>query len=186
MFGKLRTYKEIHGDCYVLSNYTDASLANWVVAQRQCRLNLPMHQANALEEIGFVWDPLETAWCKMYDKLVAFSQTYSDCEVPHIWPNDTALGFWVHAERLSHKRKRLSPSREARLNAIRFRWSTPREQNKRELRLWDKNYEKPEAFTSEYGHCHVPITYHDKKIGLVGEISTQKPSAKSRAETRAF
>jgi hypothetical protein len=166
MFRKLKAYIEIHGDCNFPHNYTDTSLVSWVAKQRRRRLKLTMHmhQTNALEEIGFDWDPHETAWCKMYQQLLKYREEHGHCRVPHSWPNNTSLAHWVQTERLSQKQNKIEPSRLARLNAIRFTWSKPRRQNNRELQLWAENYEKLEAFKSEFGHCHVPITYHDKKL----------------------
>ena len=164
MFGKLKAYKEIHGDCNVSSNCTDTSLVYWVENQRKFRLKLPLHQENALEKIGFDWDPHETLWCEMYQKLVAYNQTYRDSRVPQKWRHDPALGHWVSSNRLSQKRNKLAPSREERLNAINFRWSVPREQNIREILLWDEGYKALVAFKAKYGHCLVSRTYHDKSL----------------------
>jgi Helicase associated domain len=53
-------YKEEHGDCRVLRNYKNTQLANWVRRQRDRNKSpypLSPDQMDALNQIGFVWNP---------------------------------------------------------------------------------------------------------------------------------
>ena len=48
-----------------------------------------------LEEIGFDWDPMESAWMECYNELVEYAKWHGNCMVPEIYPENPELGIWV-------------------------------------------------------------------------------------------
>jgi hypothetical protein len=63
-FGLLLRFRAREGDCRVPDGHVEetANLGRWVGHQRANRNNLPPARSQRLDEIGFVWDPLEEAW----------------------------------------------------------------------------------------------------------------------------
>jgi hypothetical protein len=75
-----------------------------------------------LEEIGFVWDPLEDAWEEGFAGLMIFKAREGHCRVPRGKIEGTfKLGSWV-----SYQRKladSIPAERRKRLDEIGFVWS---------------------------------------------------------------
>ena len=88
MYVRMKEYKDLHSDCYVPQNHTDATLYSWVEEQRTNHERLTEHQRNALNEIDFDWDPHETEWCAMYERLVEYKEKHGNCRVPHNYTED--------------------------------------------------------------------------------------------------
>ncbi|KAJ1447180.1 helicase associated domain-containing protein, partial [Pelagophyceae sp. CCMP2097] len=86
-YENLEVYKAEHGDCRVPGGFVAADghkLGSWVALQRQERKvqGLTEPQAAQLEALGFVWDPLDAAWDKGYEKLEAYETAHGHCLVP--------------------------------------------------------------------------------------------------------
>jgi superfamily II DNA or RNA helicase len=63
-FGMLIRYKAREGHCRVPNNHTEEAfkLGQWVTQQRTNRDKISAERRQRLDTIGFVWDPLESAW----------------------------------------------------------------------------------------------------------------------------
>jgi hypothetical protein len=70
-----------------------------------------------LVEIGFVWDPHESAWEEGFAALMTFKAREGHCRVPALHIEGTfKLGGWVRKQRL--RSDIMSASRRQQLNAI--------------------------------------------------------------------
>ena len=126
MLKKLKDYKQQeNGDCNVPRS--EKKLSQWVVAQRQAykarKRNLSKERIDALNEIGFEWDPYEAAWRLRFEELKAYKKENGHCNMPR---SEGKLGLWMwvknqRARKLSKKRK-LSKERIDALNEIGFEW----------------------------------------------------------------
>jgi hypothetical protein len=129
MFAELKRYKERFGDCEVPDKWNEnPQLGIWVGTQRtrQKKGTLSIDRKSRLDEIGFVWDPLEAAWENMFAELKCYADKHGHCNVPAVWRQNPALGSWVHTQRVVNNAGKLSPERRARLDAVGFEWSRRR------------------------------------------------------------
>jgi Helicase associated domain len=123
MFAKLEHYWERFGNCDVPHSWEEnPPLAIWVSNQRARQLELSSTRRARLDELGFVWDPREVAWEKMFAKLMGYKSKHGDCNVPQDWSEDLQLGRWVSAQHVRAKQGTLPPEQKARLDALGFDW----------------------------------------------------------------
>ncbi|MDB4524163.1 Helicase associated domain protein [Akkermansiaceae bacterium] len=123
-FQKLLAYKKEHGDCLVPQRKEKyKQLAAWVTGQRTAKRNgkLSVDKIKRLNEIGFVWDPIEEIWEINFKKLVAYKEEYGNCSIPRSF-EDKQLFTWVTNQRRSKKSGKLDPKKIKRLNEIGFVW----------------------------------------------------------------
>jgi hypothetical protein len=94
-YQRLVSYKKEYANCLVPFGWKiDRQLATWVVRQRSCRDALDDTQKSLLDEIGFDWNPNETVWKEMYERLVFYHEVHGHCNVPQVWEGDLSLGIW--------------------------------------------------------------------------------------------
>ena len=105
----LKRYKEKNGNCEVPfgAEVHGFKLADWISTNRRDFKNgkLAISRVELLNELGFVWNPLEQNWNSSYKSLENYKAQYGDCLVPanHII-NDIKLGTWVKISVRSLKR----------------------------------------------------------------------------------
>ena len=106
---RLAAYREQHGTCSVPQSYCTPDghkLGSWVSnARRKHREGrLEPELAEALEELGMVWDVARAQWFEGYRELEVYRQTEGHCLVPQDCETEGScyrLGSW-----LSHQRRR--------------------------------------------------------------------------------
>jgi superfamily II DNA or RNA helicase len=159
MIEELKEYKCIHGDCNVPYNWkNNISLARWLRNQRRNYRNhmLKIDQINQLEDIGFVWDALDSRWEEMIEALKQYKDKHGDCNVPNKYPDNTQLAAWVRKQRLNYNEQRLTKDEIERLEDIGFIWDV--------LDLkWEGMFEELKEYKSKHGDCNVPNKYTDNK-----------------------
>jgi hypothetical protein len=149
----LQAYTRTNGDCNVPQGYKpDPSLGRWVGTQRESRDSLSDPQRNALNGIGFDWDPLETSWNQQYQKLVEYKQRFGNCNVPRGHKPDPSLGLWVGRQR--RIQTLLSDAKREALDSLGFDWD-PNETK------WNKHYQKLVAYKQLHGDCNVPSSWEE-------------------------
>jgi hypothetical protein len=164
-YGLLATYKEENGHVNVPTKtvFHGYRLASWVNIQRRAYKNgkLSTERIRLLEELGFIWDALETAWNKGYQQLVAYKEENGHVNVP----GDTVLhgytlGNWVTVQRDFYRRGRLSTERIRLLEELGFIWDALET-------AWNKGYQHLRAYKEENGHVNVPqvTVFHGYTLG---------------------
>jgi hypothetical protein len=127
MYQRLVGYKEVHNTTLsVAGNPQDQDLKTWATYQRshQDRGKLSARRIALLNDIDFVWDPLETNWNEMFDRLVEYKrENNGSTMVPEGYKEDPELANWVNTQRRVKKQKGLSPERSDRLDSIGFVWA---------------------------------------------------------------
>ena len=75
-----------------------------------------------LDELGFVWDPLEEAWNEGYERLKAFQEREGHCRVTKRYRDEAGnrLGQWVSVQRRT--RDTMTPERVDLLDELGFVW----------------------------------------------------------------
>eukprot|EP00985_Skeletonema_marinoi_P026725 scaffold20968_cov120-Skeletonema_marinoi.AAC.4 len=143
MLQQLKQYKDKHGNTLVPQNYPDnPQLGKWVDKQRQNRQNnkLATERIDKLNEIDFVWYPIEATWEDMLQQIADYKDKHGDTLVPAKYPDNLQLGMWVDTQRQnSKKNNKLSLERIDKLNEIGFVWE-PIEA------AWQSKYEKLYCF----------------------------------------
>jgi len=126
-FDELVQYKTKHGDCNVPQR--QGNLGIWVSYQRKVYMagSLAQDRVDRLNSIGFKWSLMEKKqiqlWETRFHELVQYKAKHDDCNVPR---NQGQLGAWVHTQRVTYKKNKLSQDRIDRLNDIGFDWTPPR------------------------------------------------------------
>ena len=147
-FGQLQAFKKVHGHCDVPNEWErNPSLGAWCTTQRMGRRSLPAHRRRRLEEIGFDWAPIDKRWERRFAELKAYHARYGHCHVPFGWAENPTLSRWVLKQR--QWKKRNSPERNARLNALGFSWH-------RRHQDWEQRFGELAEFQKRHGHCHLP------------------------------
>jgi predicted helicase len=109
----LTIYRDREGHCNVPDNHKEGEfrLGSWVRTQRQNKDTLSEERRGNLDELGFIWDPLVTAWEKGFSYLKIYKEREGDCQVPQDYiENKFPLGNWISAQR-AFKKKRIAKSR---------------------------------------------------------------------------
>jgi superfamily II DNA or RNA helicase len=175
MFAALVQFKERAGDCNVpLDLPYDPQLANWVVRQRQIRMEgrLAAERIERLDALGFEWDtPAASAvpWDEMFAALVQFRDRFGHCNVPANWPEDRQLVQWVNWQRQIRRDGRLAAERIQRLDALGFDWGALAAPTG----LWDEMFARLVQFRDRFGHCNVPLGWSED-LQLVRWVNQQR------------
>lgn len=134
-FHELLAFKEKMGHCNVPHGYKDnLALAMWVKRQRH-QYNLMVEKKTStltgeriklLENIGFVWNCLETAWEQHFQDLRHFVMRTGHCAVPSTYKRNPRLASWVVTQRRQWKlledgkQSSMTPKRLEKLKQIGF------------------------------------------------------------------
>lgn len=170
MFAALSDYKQKYGDCNVPAQWKDnPELSTWCSTQRYAYVkNRPPfseNRINRLEQIGFVWRPIDAAWEEMFAALAAYKQSCGSCNVPKEWSQNQALARWVVKQRMDFREGRLSPERRPssertkRLDELGFEWEPF-------ASVWDELFAALSTYKQKHGDCNVPREWPDNpKLG---------------------
>ncbi|GMH85539.1 hypothetical protein TrST_g10508 [Triparma strigata] len=159
-FQELVEYKKAKGDCLVPNKFETiegVKLGRWVGTQREAykKGNLSAEKIKRLEDVGFVWDPLEVEWEENFQALMNYKKEEGDCLVPFDLKTveGTKLGNWVANQRNAYKKKgKLSADRLGMLEEVGFVWD-PYEA------AWEENFQSLVNYKKEEGDCLVQATF---------------------------
>jgi Helicase associated domain len=121
----LITYKEREGHCRVPFNHMEDGfrLGQWVRVQRRNADTLSAPRRQQLDELGFVWDQLETNWAEGLRYLTIYKEREGHCRVPrNHMENGFRLGQWVGRQRQSKDQETLTEARRQQLDELGFVW----------------------------------------------------------------
>ena len=113
MFQALLEFKERYGHCSVPRTSKDYPLlGRWVKRQRyqyklMCDGNrkstMTPERAQALVDVGFVWDSYSAAWSQRFEDLKQFVAKYGHANVPSPFPENPQLSNWCKFQRREYK-----------------------------------------------------------------------------------
>ncbi|MDT3740977.1 MAG: helicase associated domain-containing protein [Candidatus Kapabacteria bacterium] len=160
---RLIEFKKKNGHCRVIGTM-DASLAHWVHRIRDLRKNnensLSTEQIQILDNLGFIWDPLEYSWQQHYKALVKFRNEFGHTRIPHRKASYKKLLNWTKHQR--DIKDKLPPDKFKKLDDLGFNWN-PLDDN------WMRHYNELVEFKKEFGHLRVPYS-NTKNIKLFNWI----------------
>lgn len=154
-YGQLIAYKELYADCNVPQHWPkNPVLAWWVQTQRIAKRRGTLSDArfHRLTELGFEWNPHDAKWEEMFVTLVAYKSKYAHCNVHRRWPENPALGEWVHLQRRDYRQGKLSEERAHKLNELGFEWG-------RNHPKWEDMFAALEKYKEYHGDCNVPQSW---------------------------
>jgi hypothetical protein len=123
----LRMYKEREGHCSVPRPHKENGfrLGQWVGVQRGKKDTMSALRRQQLDELGFVWDPLQTDWAEGLRYLTIYKGREGHCSVPRAHKeNGFNLGQWVTKQRKNQDG--LPVERRQALEKLGFVWSVSR------------------------------------------------------------
>ncbi|MEG3639485.1 helicase associated domain-containing protein [Magnetococcus sp. PR-3] len=129
----------------------DETLERWVKRQRKAYElgSMPKPRIEALEAVGFDWDPDETYWQLMYRALVTFKQQEGHDDVPEPFEKNPELSGWVRKQRRDGFTGKMSDEHRAQLEQIHFVWDLKQAH-------WEGMYDTLRQFKQSHGHDRVP------------------------------
>ena len=167
-FAALTAFKAREGHCLVPRGCVEGgfSFEQWMSVQRRNKYSMPPERRRRLDAIGFIWDPLESAWEEGFAALTAFKARDGHCRVPALHIEGTfALGSWVRSQRRTTES--LPTERKRRLEAVGFVWD-PFEV------AWKDHFAALTAFKGREGHCRVPPAHIEGTLNLGQWVGTQR------------
>ncbi len=121
-FAELKRFRDKHGHCNVGHEWgQNDKLSCWVIKQRARKEALIAKRRAQLDQLGFDWDPRDSAWEVMFAELERYKERFGDCDVPAKWTENPELGSWVAIQRAFERRARLSAERKKRLDELGFK-----------------------------------------------------------------
>lgn len=154
---ELIAFKARHGHCNVPQRYKENPLLGaWVSIQRAFvkRPDYAVERKRFLDELGFDWDPLESAWLKFFEALKLFKAEHGHLDVPRDYPAFPKLNVWCSEQRTRYRRGQLEAPRIALLEGLGFPWM---KKPAKSLSMLDE----VRLFKQANGHCNVPAQYSE-------------------------
>ncbi len=128
-YNYVQEYRTIHPDTWPAQKEeypVGNNVGSWCSTQRikYNKKELSHERIQLLEDVGFVWDSLESAWQEQYTYLQEYRNRYPDRwpQNREEYPIDNNLGLWCGTQRVKYNKQELSPKRTQLLEAIGFRW----------------------------------------------------------------
>ena len=105
---RLKRYRERFGDCNVPARWSeDIAFGVWISGLRGKKMrSLNRDKIKQLDDLGFDWHPIRSAWEQRFQELKAFVEKHGHCRVPD---KSDSLGIWVANVR--HNKHRHSQAR---------------------------------------------------------------------------
>ena len=125
MYTDLLQYKAVHGKSHVPVNKNNDDLAMWCGRQRSAYQSskLSPEHIKLLEEISFVWDPIDARWEEMFAALAAYKQAHGDTRVPGNWTEEPKLAQWCNVQRRTYRKNKITEDHFNRLDKLGFVWA---------------------------------------------------------------
>jgi len=161
-YGQLVSYYEKYGNSNVPRTYKESrTLAGWVIRQRVLykRKVLDEEKISLLNQIGFIWNPVDAIWNENYLELIKYYHRFGHCRVTQDWKENKTLGKWVSTQRVYYNRGWLPQERMALLEKLNFDWAGGKV-------TWEMRFAELKAFKEQFKHTRVPVRW--KKNRLLG------------------
>ena len=174
--GLLENFAVKEGHARVSGNHKTEDrflLGKWVNRQRRKKDSLSKERIDRLNDLGFIWDPLETDWEAAYSKLKRFYEAngHSRVNPKHKTGEEFPLGQWVAKQR--RKKDSLSQEQKSRLDSLGFDWEPNRT-------YWEEGFSHLEMYVQQGGNVRVPIIYISKDGYKLGNWVSNQRSNKNK------
>ena len=184
-FQQLQQYKVEHGDVLVSQQFKTADgfpLGNWVKTQRVAKGKgkLSAERVAQLDELGFVWDPLDEMWAAAFQQLQQYKVEHGDVLVSQRYKTADGflLGRWVNKQRQAKGKGKLSAERVAQLDELGFVWDPLDE-------MWATAFQQLQQYKVEHGDVLVSQRYKTADGFLLGRWVNKQRVAKGKGKLSA-
>jgi hypothetical protein len=144
--------------------------------RRRQSKTLPEPRRQQLDDLGFVWDALETKWAEGLRCLTIYKQREGHCRVPNTHKeNGFPLGYWVSNRR--QNKQTLSEARRQQLDELGFDWD-PDQMD------WAEGFRYLTIYKEREGHCRVPHSHKENGFSLGQWVHTQRRNADKLSASR--
>ena len=167
-FAALTQFKAREGHCYVPLKHLEGTfrLGGWVNAQRNKKNAISAERRQRLDELGFIWNALESEWEEGFVALRQFKVREGHCNVSAKHHEETfRLGQWVTHQRQS--KDIMSTERRQRLHDIGFNWDVRGAK-------WEAGFLALKRFKAREGHCNVPAKHREETFRLGQWVGVQR------------
>ena len=196
MYELAKEYYEQYGDLNIPVKYVASNgekLGQWIATQRIAykyrdisvgkikNKNNPLtdEQVFMLENIGMVWDPIDSFWNKMYRLAEKYYKEHGNLNISNRFKTEEGhgLGDWVCRQRKKFKKGELTEKQIDLLISIGIKWD-----------LNDDNWESMFRLAEEYFHQNGDLNIPHRYIASNGEklgkwIQTQRQAYKNRGKS---
>ena len=155
-YGLLCVYVEHHGHADVPQRFTTENgdkLGSWISVTRLVtnEEGYDPERKKRLDDLGFVWDPLQVAWEEGYHRLLEYMEVHGHANVPQRFATEDGyrLGTWVSNQRQLVGRAGYDSERRKRLDDLGFVWD-------RLQAAWETGLDHLRWYVERNGHARVP------------------------------
>jgi superfamily II DNA or RNA helicase len=158
-FRQLQKYKDEFGNSSAPNGFVcpdGFSLGNWIGNQRAShkRGELSLKRIAKLDEIGFIWDPLDSSWNEGFRQLQKYKDEFGNSSPSKDFSSidGFSLGNWVSSQRVRYKNGKLEELRIKKLEEIGFIW------DRSEL-AWNEGLMQLQQYKNAFGNCSPPQSF---------------------------
>jgi hypothetical protein len=169
-FSYLKLYHEREGNCRAPNNQKENGfrLGQWMAVQRLNKDKISSERRQRLDDLGFVWNALETDWEEGLRYLKIYKGRAGHCRVSQRHKeNGFRLGQWVIVQPVN--KEKMPSERRQRLDELGFVWD-PREAD------WEDGLSYLKIYRGRAGHCRVPQRQKENGFSLGQWASRQRQS----------
>jgi hypothetical protein len=159
-FLELKKFKEIHGH---LNVPFDGFLNKWILRQRRQKKKMDVSKIEKLDQLGFIWRPVDVKWEEKYQALLAFKAKFGHFKAHK--EDNSNLSQWITIQRKNCLK--LDPEKRKKLNNIGFEWD-PTDAT------WERHFQSLLEFNKIHGHCNVTIDIDQKLYSWVVAVKSKK------------
>jgi hypothetical protein len=129
---------------------------------------MPAERRRQLEELGFLWNPLEANWEEGFSYLKLYHEREGNCRAPNNQKeNGFRLGQWMAVQRLN--KDKMSSERRQRLDDLGFVWNALETD-------WEEGLRYLKIYKGRAGHCRVSQRHKENGFRLGQWVSRQRQS----------
>ena len=146
----------------------DFRLGQWMAVQRLNKDKMSSERRQRLDDLGFVWNALETDWEEGLRYLKIYKGRAGHCRVSQRHKESGfRLGQWVIVQPVN--KENMPSERRQRLVELGFVWD-PREAD------WEDGLSYLKIYRGRAGHCRVPQRQKENGFSLGQWVSRQRQS----------
>lgn len=149
-YEELKKFYIEHGHLKIPNNSKYTKLNNWCYQLRNGKNKLSAEKKDLLNEINFVWKPVDYRWKEGFELLLEYKKKYGHCHVKQQSVKHKKLSSWCNIQKMYNHNGLLDKSKVEQLNSVGFSWFESKND------LWERRYNQLVKFKNDYGHFVVP------------------------------
>lgn len=161
-----KQWYEENGNLKIPKSYVTGlglTLGAWINTQRRVKSgnisgNLTWEKIQKLNDIGMIWDVMDSSWQEVLEELKSYRNTYGnlDIKAKYVSPTGFRLGSWINNMRFKVKKygieQALTDEQRKELEELGMIW----DHNKQK---WEEYYSAAKVYYKEHGNLEVPAKY---------------------------